>query len=89
MPYLRSPTLMPERRTLMSWDISLSPSWVSWLTMPELPVVRSSLWRLAVRLPPGATGELLRGERPGCLPRPGERSRSGELCRLLPIPLLP
>ena len=64
--HLRSPTLIPEMITLRSWDISFS---VLWLTppMPELPLVRSSLCRLAVRLPPTLTGLELRGDLPGGL----------------------
>ena len=51
--------------------------------MPELAEVRSSLWRLLVRLPPRLTGLLLRGElRTLC----GDLSLRGELWRLLPMP---
>ena len=63
---------------LRSCDISLSEFWVT-PPMPELPEVRSSLWRLLVRFPPALTGELFLGD----------LSLRGELCRLLPIPLLP
>ena len=54
--------------------------------MPELAEVRSSLWRLLVRLPPGLTGLLLRGDLPALW---GDLSLRGELWRLLPMPELP
>ena len=45
----------------MSWVMSFS--W-ELCPMPELAEVRSSLCRLLVRLPPGLTGLLLRGDLP-------------------------
>ena len=60
-PHLLSLTPIPDRRTLMSCVMSFS--W-EWCPMPELAEVRSSLWRLLVRLPPGFTGLLLRGDLP-------------------------
>ena len=50
--------------------------------MLELAEVRSSLWRLLVRLPQGLTGLLLRGD---LLTLCGDLSLGGELWRLLPM----
>ena len=50
--------------------------------MLELAEVRSSLWRLLVRLPQGLTGLLLRGDG---LTLCGDLSLRGELWRLLPM----
>ena len=78
--YLLSLTPIPDKRTLMSWVMSLS--WELW-PMPELAEVRSNLWRLLVRLPPGLTGLLFLGD---LLTLCGDLSLRGELWRLLPMP---
>ena len=50
--------------------------------MLELAEARSSMWRLLVKLPPGLTGLLLRGD---LLTLCGDLSLRGELWRLLPM----